>query len=149
MLRHWQKTKHMPLNEMIQLLQPLDGRLPSNLEEYDALVTRLRRSMHISQNFPGNVYESIYGYNRAHVGLTDEVQGQNDSAQVQVYHTNATATASRWTDHTSTSSSRPDNGNQEMMIFLLVMYKLRLLTTMLGCLIGLKLLTMVLGQRSW
>lgn len=46
--------------QLVQLLAPNRGRMPTNQMEYDEIVTRLRHMAHIFERSPGNILSGLY-----------------------------------------------------------------------------------------
>ena len=52
-------------NQLVQILQPYQGVLPSNQGQFDQLRLSLRRMGHILENYPGNLAQSVRNRNGA------------------------------------------------------------------------------------
>ena len=68
--------------EVVQLLQPLNGAMPRNQQQYDALVMRIRQMGHIAERHPDNIANALVRSSRTHLVATQHVfLGENEHPQ--------------------------------------------------------------------
>ena len=68
-------------SQMVQLLQPTGGQLPTNEADFNTVCLSIRRYGHITENHPGNIGQALHGPMRpARPGAyhTNEHSGQHD-----------------------------------------------------------------------
>jgi hypothetical protein len=100
------KAMHITDNQLVQLLQPLDGRFPANNAEFDNLRLRLRRLGHIVEHHPGNIASTLRTRHNPQQAFFGQ-QPQQDNA---AYQPTIPSPSAAWLSaNTPATSDMPDD----------------------------------------